>query len=171
MKLQNLVIGFIAIVALAAGLLGFTRSTQQTPPSGAVSTNQPTETFYFHGGLTSKIQPFVSTTTVACMIQNPLSATTTFSMVGVLTNAATTTTTVLGIATTTNANRFATTTALKSVTIAANAQGVVTYRPTTANDILGPGEWIQVGYGAGTTLSTVAQQQSAQCSAVFEVLK
>lgn len=121
----------------------------------------------FQSGIGGTSAGFVSTTTVACAVQNPTNATTTFLVVGVKALQSTTTTTVLGVSTSTNASRYATSTALMSKTIAANAVGTATYIPTSNNNILGPGEWVIVGYGAGTTLPTVAQRQVGQCSVLF----
>ncbi len=172
------IIGVLVVVVIAfiAGLYfmpstDVPTTTDTTPMPGAVSTNQPTEPFYFQGGLTGQARAFVSTTTVACMIQNPLSATTTFAMISADVPVSTTTTTVLNIATSTNANRFATSSNVLSTRSLAGTKGTLTYRPTTNNDILGPNEWIQVGYGAGTTLPTVAQQQTGSCAVVFNILR
>lgn len=121
----------------------------------------------FQGGIKGTSAGFVSTTTIACAVQNPTNATTTFVSVAFRTRAATTTTTVLGVSTSTNASRFSTSTALMSKTIAPNTVASATYVPTSNNNILGPGEWVLVGYGAGTTLPSVAQQQNGECSVLF----
>lgn len=121
----------------------------------------------FQGGIGGTRAGFVSTTTIACAIQNPTNATTTFVSVGFRSRVSTTTTTVLGVSTSTNAARFSTSTALMSKTIAANAVASASYVPTSNNNILGPGEWVLVGYGAGTTLPAVAQQQNGECSVLF----
>jgi hypothetical protein len=156
--------GLIGVIALFA--LGL--SLRVAPPvPGAVATNQPTEPFYFQGGSTGKSVRFISTTTVACLIQNPSNATTTFSARWDV-PVSTTTTTVLNLATSTNSGRFATSsTAILATTIAANAKGSASWVGTTNTNILGPGEWVQVGYGAGTTLPTTAQQQTGTCSVSF----
>ncbi len=174
MSLQNVILGIGVIVALTLGIVGISKPAtvvQKEVTAGAVTNNMPTDPFYAQGGVTSKVSQFNSTTTVACAIQNPLGATTTFSQIAFLVPVGTTTTTVLGIATSTNANRFATSTALNSTTLAAGAQGQSSYRPTTNNDVLGPTDWVYVGYGAGTTLPTVAQNQRGFCSVMFNNLK
>jgi hypothetical protein len=133
--------------------------------TGSVVSNAPTDPFYLQGGFTSQAKSFTSTTTVACMFQNPTNATTTFSARWSVPTA-TTTTTVLAIATTTNASRFATSTAILSKTLSATA-GESSYTGANNQNLLGPGEWVQIGYGAGTTLPTVAQQQTGFCSVSF----
>ena len=164
----------MSIVALIMSLgVVFTLSTETVRevvkeiPVGAVTNNQPTEPFYFQGGLTSKSAGFISTTTVACMIQNTTGATTTVDTFAMKIDRATTTTTVLQVSTSTNANRFATSTSLASRTFAANTKGSISYVPGTDLGILGPGEWIRIGYGAGTTLPLVAQAQRGTCAAQF----
>lgn len=121
----------------------------------------------FQGGIKGTSAEFVSTTTIACMVQNPSNATSTWSL-AFKTRVATTTTTVLGVSTSTHASRFSTSTALSSLTIAANAVGVSTYIPASNNNIIGPGQWVLVGYGAGTTLPSVAQKQQGQCTVLFQ---
>lgn len=164
----------ISVLALVVSVFAFGMAnsmpdiTTPTPDTtvGAVATNQPTEPFYFAAGLTSQIKPFNSTTTIVCMFQNPSIATSTFTARwSVL--AATTTTTVLGIATTTNANRYATTTAVLARSVAASTRADSSYVGANDQNLIGPGEWVQVGYGAGTTLPTIAQLQSGMCSVTF----
>ena len=135
--------------------------------TGAVANNQPTEPFYFQGGLTSKSAGFISTTTVACMIQNTTGATTTVDSFAWKVDTSTSTVTVMQVSTSTNASRFATSTSVLSRTLAANTKGVGSYVPASDVGALGPGDWIKVGYGAGTTLPLVAQAQKGYCSALF----
>lgn len=168
---NKLVSGVLMVAVL--GLLGISAFKDSTvtvntpaPSYGAVSTNTPTEPFYFGGGITGVSRGFISTTTVACAVQNPGTATTTFTARWSV-PVSTTTATTLSIATTTHANRFATTTAIVSRTLAANTTGDVSYVGANNQNLLGPGEWVQVGYGAGTTLPTVAQQQTGFCSVEF----
>lgn len=171
MSLQNWILSVGVIVALALGVISVTKPQPQPEPSvSSVTSNSPLEPFYAQGGITSRVQQFQSTTTVACAIQNPLGATTTFAQAAWTVPTATTTTTVIAIATTTNANRYATTTALLSKSVAA-LQATVTYRPTSNNDILGPTDWVIVGYDTGTTLPLVAQQQKGFCSVMFNVIR
>lgn len=159
---------FLGALTLVVAVKSF--DVQVTVPSdqsyGAVSSATFTETGRFGGGFNSVTRPFVSTTTVACMAQNPMNATTTFRVAWSVPTA-TTTTTVLAIATTTNANRFATSTAILSKTLAA-VKGEASYVGANNQNLLGPGEWVQVGYGAGTTLPLVAQQQTGTCGFTFE---
>ncbi len=174
--MDNKFVSGILVVAVL-GLLGVSAFKNTTvtvnnpaPEFGAVSTNTPTESFYFQGGSTGKVANFVSTTTVACMIQNTTNATTTFTARW-MTTAATTTTTVLGIATSTHANRFSTSTAVTSFTVVANAQGAGSYVGGNNQNIIGPNDWVQIGYGSGTTLPLVAQQQTGFCSVEFGNIK
>jgi hypothetical protein len=168
----------IALILVSVGVsrLGYLSDlanlgqVQQQSVFGALSSNQPTEPIYLQGGSASKIQGFNSTTTIPCEIQNTTGATTTFSA-RFLSTTATTTTTVLAIATSTNAGKSATTTAIVSVTIAANALGAGTYVGANNQNIIGPGEWVTVGYGAGTTLPTVAQAQPGYCAVTFDNFK
>lgn len=163
--------GAIALVVALGVVFSFSTETVREVireiPTGAVSTNQPTEPFYFQGGLTGKSTGFISTTTVACMIQNTTGATTTIEGFAWKVDKATTTTTVLQISTSTDANRFATSTSLLSKTLAASVKGTAVYVPATDQGILGPNDWVRVGYGTGTTLPTVAQAQRGFCSAMF----
>ena len=163
--------GVIALVISLGVVFSFSTETVKEVireiPTGAVSTNQPSEPFYFQGGLTSKVTPFVSTTTVACMLQNTTGATTTIATFAWTVNTATTTTTVLQVSTSTDANRFATSTSILSKTLAASVKGTAVYVPATDQGILGPGEWVRVGYGVGTTLPTVPQAQRGTCSVQF----
>ncbi len=171
MNTQKFFIGLFAIVAVVFGGLYVSLKLKQTVPDasqpfGSIAGNQPTEPFYFQGGSTGAVRSFISTTTVACAIQNPTTATTTFTArwdVPVSTSTAT----VLVIATSTNSNRFATTTAILSTTLAANKTGSGSYVGANNQNLLGPGEWVQVGYGSGTTLPTTAQQQTGICSVSF----
>lgn len=177
MKKSNIV-AWLAVIALlvVGGIALFSHhgSSQETaiaPDAGAA----PSPDFYnlvsFLAGDSGIRKQFVSTTTVACMIQNPINATSTFSMRARVV-AATTTTTVLNYATSTNAGRFATSSsAFATQTVAANATGPG-FHPALGsnNDLIGPGEWVQVGYGAGTTLPTVAQNQRAECEASFTAI-
>ena len=164
---NTLISAGVAVLVVVLGFLFMPRVVNQ--PVGAVSTNAPTEPFYFQGGSTGKSVAFTSTTTVAAMIQNPTDATTTFSARYFTT--ATTTTTVLAIATSTNALRYATSTAILSNTITASTNGMGSYVGANNQNLLGPHEWVQIGYGAVTTLPTVAQLQTGTFSVSFSNIK
>lgn len=174
MNTQKVLIGLGIAVVLVLGVV-FPRShpvaQQVVQQFGGFSGNQPTEPIYLQGGFASKVGTFLSTTSIVCMAQNPSAATSTFRARWT-TTLSTTTTTVLVIATSTNAGRFATTSGtVLSVTLAANAQGLGSYIGANNQNAVGPGEWVQVGYGAGTTLPTVAQQQSGLCGFDFYIMK
>lgn len=166
MKLQTWILGTLVLVSLVLGIVNYyaPKPEAETPP--AAGTNAPTEPQYFSAGVNGVTRPFFSTSTIVCMAQNPSQATTTFTARYTVT-AATTTTTVLAVATTTNAGRFSTTTAVLSNTIAANAKGSGSYVGANNQNLLGPAEWAQVGYGAGTTGGTNAQLQAGICSFTF----
>jgi hypothetical protein len=157
------IVGLVVVLIIAISGLFFPKF--QTSLGGSSSDNY--NLVRFQGGIMGTSASFVSTTTVACMVQNPTNATSTWT-VAFKTNVATTTTTVLGVSTSTNASRFATSTALTSLTIAANAVSSGSYNPASNNNIIGPGEWVLVGYGAGTTLPLVAQKQQGQCTVLFK---
>ena len=161
--------GVAVLVVVLAFMFLAPRPNEVTQIFGAVSTNSPTEPFYFQGGSTGKTVGFISTTTVAAFIQNPTNATTTFTARFLTT--ATTTTTVLAIATSTNVGRYATTTAVLSTTVTANANGMGSYVGANNQNLIGPGEWVQIGYGSGTTLPTVAQLQTGTFSVSFLNIK
>ena len=127
------------------------------------------EPFYFQGGSTGKVVNFMSTTTVAAMIQNPTSATTTFTARFIST--ATSTATGLVIATSTNIGRYATTTAILNTLVPSGASGVGSYVGANNQNILGPGEWVQLGYGSGTTLYSTANYQTGTFSVSFLNIK
>lgn len=164
-----------AVVAIAllvfAGVFAFKDTSvvvnvPETSSFGSNPSNEHDEPQFYYGGISGKVVNFVSTTTNACSVQNPTGKWVSF-IASWQTTAATTTTTVLAIATSTNANRYATSTAILSRTVAAGATATTTYVGANNQNILGPGEWVHVGYGAGTTLPSVAQQQSGTCNILF----
>ena len=170
---NNLIAGLVIVGAVLLSSFLFKPDVNVTvnpePPFGAVSTNAPTEPFYFQGGSTGKTVGFISTTTVVAFIQNPSNATTTFTA-RFLSNA-TSTATNLVIATSTNAGRYATTTAILGAQIASGEAGAGSYVGANNQNLLGPGEWVQLGYGAGTTLYSTANYQTGTFSVSFLNIK
>lgn len=167
MNIKNLILAFFVTVSVIFGVMYISLKTNIPQiPAGASSGPDNLNLISFQGGIIGSEAQFVSTTTVPCMVQNNTNATSTWSASwqSVL---STTTTTVLAISTSTTANRYATTTALASLTIAANALGSYNYIPAAGNGIIGPQEWVKIGYGAGTTLPTVAQAQQGVCQVMF----
>lgn len=163
--MKNKFLWVVLVVILAIAIGGYLYP-QLSLPSGATPGADNYNLVNFQGGIRGKPAQFTSTTTIVCMIQNPTHATSTWSFNWKL-NAATTTTTVLAIATSTNANHWATTTSIYSKLVSANAMGSVNYVPANGAGIVGPNDWVILGYDAGTTLGNVAQKQQGQCSAMF----
>lgn len=163
---KKYIVGLVVVAIIATLGLFFPKSVSVSRIVGGSSPDNYGLT-NFQGGIKGTSAPFVSTTTVACMVQNPSNATSTWS-IAFKTSVATTTTTVLGVSTSTNASRFSTSTALTSLTVAANAVGATNYTPANNNGLIGPREWVMVGYGAGTTLPAVAQKQIGQCTVLFQ---
>lgn len=169
MNIKNLVLAFfITVSILFAGLYLSVKSQAPAPSvqAGAVSGPDNYTTISFQAGMRGAFAPFVSTTTVACSVQNPTNATSTWTA-SYETIVSTTTTTVLALSTSTTANRYATSTAIQSSTVAANAMGNFSFVPASNQGIVGPKDWVIVGYGAGTTLANVAQNQQGVCQVLF----
>lgn len=172
--MEKLKVGGI-VLALALAILGVFQSDKvetiiKEVPFGAQVSNENNEAQFYYGGISGRAVNFVSTTTNACSVQNPTGKYVYFQS-AFTANVSTTTTTVLALATSTHANRFATSTAIQSYTIAANTTGTSTYMGNSNQNMLAPGEWVHYGYGAGTTLPTVAQQQTGTCNVLFFTIK
>lgn len=172
---NKLVTVLIAGILVLTGVQAFrdTSVTLNVPESpitvGSQVGPEHNEAQFFYGGVSGKVSNFVSTTTQACSVQNTTGKWVSF-VASFRTTRSTTTTTVLGLSTTTDAGRWATTTAIASKTVAANSTATSTYVGANNQNILAPGEWVHYGYGAGTTLPTVAQQQSGTCNVLFYVI-
>ncbi len=170
MNLQKLAVTVVVGALLIAGLVfprGNTVVQQVADKFSASSGNEHFQTEYFYQGTSGVQLGFVSTTTSVCRLRNNMNATTTFA-VNFRSTLATTTTTVLGVSTTTDAIAgFATSTVIASRTVPANGMAALSYDGTTNQNILGPGEWVMVGYYPGTTLGGVAQLQSGICNISF----
>lgn len=164
----------VGLVVLVLGMY-FPRNhsviNQITEQLGGSSGNEHLNIEYFLGGFTGKPQGMISTTTIACAQQNTTLATSTFEVSFKVTTA-TSTITVLGISTTTAAlaPARATTTAFYSRTLASGKQGEGSYNGTDGQNIVGPSDWVFVGYGAGTNngLPGVAVGQVGQCNFIFK---
>lgn len=165
----------LAVVAFLVAGVSFYLAVTLKPaapvePTGAIAGNQVTTPIFFQGGSMSYGNGFASTTTIPCIVPNSTGATTTIDDSGFTTILSTTTTTVIGEATTTVANEFAPTTtftAFNTITIPANQTATGVWMPGTNDGILGPKQVLVFFYTTGTTLPTVAQQQSGFCAATY----
>lgn len=166
---KNIVIGTLVLTTILFSSLYFLKPTAIKVVEGASSGPDHYNTEVFYAGIAGLRVQFVSTTTVACMVQNSTNATSSWSA-GFKTVFSTTTTTVLGLATSTNANRFSTTTALQTITIPANNLSAANYSPASGNGIIGPKDWVIWGYMPGTTLGNVPQAQVGNCEALFRAI-
>lgn len=173
MNTKNTIIAISLVLVGVFATLFFTKDTVVNPireivkeQVGAAPGTEHSFLETFNAGIQGTPLKFISTTTVVAFNCNPSTATTTFQAAWSV-PVSTTTTTVLAISTSTYSGRFATTTAILSTTIAANKKGAASYVGANSQNLLGPSECVQLGYGAGTTLAGVAQQQTGTFNVSF----
>lgn len=177
---KTILVGTGVVVALVLSVLAITNSG--TPGRDGIdgkdavnlgsAGNVYTEPLYVNGGIQGTVKDIQATTTNFCMIQNPYTSTTTFrAHLNFLTASSSATVAVL-LGTTTNTNRFSTSSNL-SITSRTNVSGQkmgISYPGSLNQNILGPTEWVIFGLTNGTTggggLSAI--QMTGVCKVLFE---
>lgn len=173
MNIKDIVIGgLMGLVVLLGGLYFFQPvSVSVTPPLGVSAGPDRFNPCESTNGITSCFtsQGFISATTTVCAIQSP-NATSTLASAGARFTVSSTTASTVTMAKA--ATQYATTTAINTLAIAANAQGtlVATTSPVTAGtvpqSVFAPLQWLVIGMqgGIGTFSPT------GTCKATFEII-
>lgn len=166
MNLKNVSISLVAVGLLVMGGLAINKDQVVTQPVGAISSPDLNSQYFSFGGVrqwAGRTDSLTAATTTVCAIQSPAGTSTLVSFSLRLDVSSTTASTVTVARA---ATAYATTSAIETVSVGANAQALVIASTTVQKDLrtFGPSTWL-VGSMAGGTGSF---SPSGSCRAVFQ---